>query len=56
MDDVWSDRRKDGKLILLAKKFPKRVPVLADEVHSMGFKLGIYSDTDLNTCAGFGDF
>ena len=55
MDDVWTQGRDGaGNLVPLAKKFPNGVAAIADELHSMGFKWGMYSDAGSNTCAGNG--
>ncbi|HJS20013.1 MAG TPA: glycoside hydrolase family 27 protein [Anaerolineales bacterium] len=56
IDDCWSikDRRDgNGDLIADPEKFPNGIKALADEVHSKGFKLGIYSDAAEKTCAGY---
>jgi len=34
-------------------KFPNGINGLADEIHGLGLKIGIYSDAGTNTCAGF---
>jgi alpha-galactosidase len=49
IDDCWSDkqRRRDPttkQLIPDSKKFPQGISHTAEQVHSLGLKLGIYSD------------
>ncbi|KAI9461320.1 glycoside hydrolase superfamily [Lactarius psammicola] len=34
-------------------KFPNGIKALADEIHSLGLKIGIYSDAGTETCAGY---
>ena len=56
IDDCWSirDRRdSNGDLLADPEKFPSGIKALADDVHSKGFKLGIYSDAAEQTCAGY---
>ena len=52
IDDCWSDkqRRRDAntkELIPDAQKFPNGINGTAELVHSLGLKLGIYSDAGL---------
>ena len=52
IDDCWSDkqRRRDAntkELIPDAQKFPRGIIGTAELVHSLGLKLGIYSDAGL---------
>jgi len=49
IDDCWSDkqRRRDPatkELIPDSKKFPRGISHTAELIHSLGLKLGIYSD------------
>ncbi len=56
IDDCWSLKGKrdgNGDLIADPAKFPSGIAALADYVHNLGFKLGIYSDAAERTCAGF---
>ncbi|KAK4653467.1 hypothetical protein QC762_506680 [Podospora pseudocomata] len=58
IDDCWSDKelRRDattGELIPDAEKFPRGIVKVAEEVHSLGLKLGIYSDAGTDTCGGY---
>jgi alpha-galactosidase len=53
IDDCWQvDRDKDGNIFVDAKRFPEGIKPLADYVHSLGLKFGIYSDAGSKTCAG----
>ena len=55
IDDCWqaSERAADGQLQASAERFPSGIRHLAEQLHGMGFKLGIYSDYGLRTCAGY---
>jgi alpha-galactosidase len=48
IDDCWSvqPRRRDsqGRMVPDPKKFPNGIKGLADKIHAMDLKLGIYSD------------
>jgi alpha-galactosidase len=52
IDDCWQVRREaDGRIVADPERFPSGIEALADYVHSMGLKLGIYSDAGTLTCA-----
>jgi alpha-galactosidase len=61
IDDCWmsSNRNSAGQLVPDPTKFPagangeNGIEVVADYVHSLGLKLGIYEDAGTNTCAGY---
>ena len=56
IDDCWSVKSgRDGRGDLIADpaKFPSGIAALADYVHGLCFKLGIYSDAAETTCAGY---
>ncbi len=56
IDDCWSvkDRRDShGNLVPNPERFPDGVKPVADYVHSLGFKFGIYSDAAEMTCASY---
>ncbi|HXQ37504.1 MAG TPA: glycoside hydrolase family 27 protein, partial [Anaerolineales bacterium] len=56
IDDCWSVREgrdSNGDLIPDPEKFPNGIKALADYVHNLGFKIGIYSDAAEETCAGY---
>jgi alpha-galactosidase len=54
IDDCWSDQQRkrgsDGRIIPDARKFPNGIKGLADKLHAMGLKVGIYSDAGTLTC------
>ncbi len=55
IDDCWSEKTRDnrGRLTEDKTKFPSGIKKLADYVHSLGLKLGIYSCSGPLTCAGY---
>jgi alpha-galactosidase len=56
IDDCWSDkngRDSNGDLVPDPERFPNGIKALADHVHSLGLKFGIYSDAANLTCAGW---
>ena len=55
IDDCWSlkERDKDGKLVADPEKFPHGMKWLADKIHAMGLKFGMYSCAGVITCAGY---
>lgn len=52
IDDAWEAGRDANGRIQTNKKFPD-MKALADYVHSMGLKLGIYSSPGPTTCGGY---
>ncbi len=53
IDDCWSQkggRDRNGDLVPDPQKFPGGMKALADYVHGLGFKIGIYSDAADLTC------
>jgi len=53
IDDCWQvDRDRDGNIMPDPQRFPGGIKPLADYVHSLGLKFGIYSDAGSKTCAG----
>ena len=54
IDDGWATntRDKDGHIIVDSIKFPDGIKPVADYVHSLGLKFGIYSSPGCLTCAG----
>lgn len=53
IDDCWQvGRDKDGDIVADPQRFPSGINSLADYVHSLGLKFGIYSDAGSKTCAG----
>ena len=56
IDDCWSikgGRDSNGELVPDPAKFPNGIKALADHVHSLGLKIGIYSDAAEMTCAKY---
>ncbi|BBN09172.1 alpha-galactosidase [Marchantia polymorpha subsp. ruderalis] len=52
IDDCWAELERDahGNLVPRAATFPSGIKALADHVHGLGLKLGIYSDAGFLTC------
>jgi alpha-galactosidase len=55
IDDCWPLRNRSdlGSIIPDPVKFPNGISGLAEYIHSLGLKLGIYSDAGLTTCQGY---
>ena len=55
IDDCWSLRERDaaGRLVPDPEKFPRGMKALADDIHALGFKFGMYSCAGVQTCAGY---
>jgi len=53
IDDCWHGKRDERGFIQPdPERFPAGMKALADYVHSLGLKIGIYSDAGWKTCAG----
>ncbi|OJT12590.1 Alpha-galactosidase [Trametes pubescens] len=55
MDDCWHAAARDpdtGAPVADPSKFPNGIKALADEVHGLGLKFGIYSSAGTYTCGG----
>jgi alpha-galactosidase len=54
IDDCWmaAQRSVTGALLPDKKTFPDGIPYVANVVHSLGLKLGIYASAGTATCAG----
>ncbi|MDA3816879.1 MAG: glycoside hydrolase family 27 protein [Prolixibacteraceae bacterium] len=53
IDDCWHGERDSlGFISADPEKFPSGIKALADYVHSLGLKFGIYSDAGWETCGG----
>ncbi|MGW4897807.1 hypothetical protein ACWEQL_37005 [Kitasatospora sp. NPDC004240] len=54
IDDCWTAPSRDaaGNLVPDPVKFPNGIAAVADHVHALGLKLGIYEDAGTRTCAG----
>jgi alpha-galactosidase len=52
IDDGWmtGERDQDGHIIIDSLKFPNGMKALADYIHSLGLKFGIYSSPGCYTC------
>jgi alpha-galactosidase len=55
IDDCWLAKQRDanGNLQADPVKFPDGIKSVADYVHGLGLKLGIYEDVGTTTCAGY---
>ena len=55
IDDCWmsSSRDANGNLVADPNKFPDGMKAVADFVHGLGLRLGIYEEAGTATCAGF---
>ncbi|OQV13663.1 Alpha-N-acetylgalactosaminidase [Hypsibius exemplaris] len=55
IDDCWMTTQRDSNGILQAdpERFPHGIKYLADYVHSLGLKMGIYQDIGTKTCIGY---
>ncbi|GAB2807247.1 NPCBM/NEW2 domain-containing protein [Lentzea nigeriaca] len=55
IDDCWMASTRDGEGRLQANpaRFPSGIRALADHVHGLGLKLGIYSSAGTLTCQGY---
>ncbi|HEX6527770.1 MAG TPA: glycosyl hydrolase family 28 protein [Streptosporangiaceae bacterium] len=56
IDDCWAEPQRDanGNLVPDPAKFPDGIKSVADYVHSLGLKLGIYEDSGTHTCSKHG--
>lgn len=55
-DDCWSAGRNtsgNGSIIVDTTKFPNGMAAIADDVHSLGLKFGMYSDAGRWTCGQY---
>ena len=53
IDDCWQvSRDATGTIVVDPQRFPNGMKPLADYVHSVGLKFGIYSDAGVKTCQG----
>lgn len=58
IDDCWpaKNRSASGALVADPQRFPRGIKYLADRVHAMGLRLGIYLDVGTETCGGYPGF
>jgi alpha-galactosidase len=53
IDDCWQvDRDSSGNIIADRKRFPSGMKALADYIHKLGLKFGLYSCAGSKTCQG----
>jgi alpha-galactosidase len=53
IDDCWhGPRDAEGNITADPQRFPSGMRALADHIHSLGLKFGVYSDAGRTTCAG----
>ena len=55
IDDCWMQKDRDahGNLQPDPKRFPNGMKAVAQAIHAMGLKFGIYEDAGYETCGGF---
>lgn len=55
VDDCWMQKERDaaGNLQPDPERFPQGVKPVADAVHAMGLRFGIYEDAGFKTCGGY---
>ncbi len=55
IDDGWEAPERDaaGDLVSDPERFPSGIAALADHVHRLGLRFGIYTDAGTKTCAGY---
>jgi alpha-galactosidase len=55
IDDCWMAKQRDatGNLQPNRKRFPHGIAPVADSIHAMGLKFGIYEDAGSKTCGGY---
>ena len=54
-DGFFGYRDEKGKMHAHPQRFPNGMKPVADHIHSLGLKAGIYSDAGSNTCGSFWD-
>lgn len=54
-DGFFGGRDSTGQLLPHPERFPNGLKPVADYIHSLGFKAGIYSDAGRNTCGSYWD-
>lgn len=58
LDDAWLAPTRDryGKMVGDPGRFPHGIKWLADKLHAMGLKLGLYGDPGIRTCESQAQF
>ncbi len=51
IDDGWASSRDSNGVVQAYTNFPAGIPPVAAYVHSLGLKLGVYTDDGTNTCS-----
>lgn len=54
-DGFFYGRDEEGNLLIHPEKFPNGMKPVADHIHSLGLKAGIYSDVGIQTCGSIWD-
>ena len=53
LDDCWQvDRASDGSILADPAAFPSGIAALANDIHALGLRFGLYSDCGMETCQG----
>ncbi|KAG7448434.1 glycoside hydrolase [Guyanagaster necrorhizus] len=55
IDDCYAEKNRSagGDIVADAARFKSGMKILTDQIHALGFKTGIYSDSGWYTCAGY---
>ncbi|KAM3088347.1 hypothetical protein ACMFMG_002400 [Clarireedia jacksonii] len=55
IDDCWHSKSRDssGNLVADPSKWPNGIAYVANQIHGMGLKFGLYGDAGTMTCAGY---
>ena len=56
LDDCWSNGRNtsgNGSIIVNTEKFPRGMAAVANDIHDLGLKFGMYSDAGRYTCGQY---
>ncbi|MBN2716567.1 MAG: glycoside hydrolase family 27 protein [Deltaproteobacteria bacterium] len=53
LDDNWMAARENGNMMVDRTRFPNGMDGLADYIHGLGLKLGIYGDRGVETCHNY---
>jgi alpha-galactosidase len=55
IDDCWSTKQRNSSGFLVAdpQKWPNGVKAVADQIHGMGLKFGLYGSAGTKTCEGY---
>jgi alpha-galactosidase len=55
LEDCWTkkDRKATGHLVADPERFPHAMKYVADQIHSMGLKWGMYGSAGVMTCAQY---